>query len=259
MTTTSPVSGTSVDASPSATLTASLAALDDFRVLHPKEVVHILRQLAHQKDPLSISFGRSGSRIKTRILAVDEITGSFFYDYDVNDAENQQHQESGENLFSGMQSGAHIQFVCGRPEPHEYDGLPAFKSQLPESLYRIQRREHFRIETPTENPYICTATLPDKRRMSFYVVDLSLSGVRLRSTDASIGELAIGMTLTDATFDYQDLGKMASDLKISFIHNSQTFSDPIYHFGCQFLTFPKTQEAQLQSVITLLELRRNRF
>lgn len=255
---TSPVSETSTDLPPSPTLAASLAALDDFRVIHPKEVVYVLRQLAHQKDPLSISFGRSGSRIITRILAVDETTGSFFYDYSGSDAENQQHQESGENLFSSLQSGAHTQFVCGHPEPQLYDGLPAFKSQLPESLYRIQRREHFRVETPTNNPYICTATLPDQRRMSFYIVDLSPSGVRLRSTDASIGELAIAMNLTDATFDFHDLGKMTLDIQITFIHNSQTFNDPVYHFGCRFLTVPKDQEANLQRVITQLELRLNR-
>lgn len=257
MKTTSPVSETSLDLPPSSTLTASLAALDDFRVTHPKDVANVLRQIAQQKDPLSISFGRSGFRIVTRILAVDETTGSFFYEYSGSDAENQQHQESGENLFSGMQSGAHIQFVCGHPEPQRYDGQPAFKSQLPESLYRIQRREHVRVETPTNNPYICTATLPDQRRMSFYIVDLSLSGVRLRSTDASIGELAIGMKLTDATFDFHDLGKMTSDVQITFIHNSQTFNDPVYHFGCRFLTFPKEQEASLQRVITRLELRLN--
>ena len=258
MKTTSPVSETSVDLPPSPTLTASLAALDDFRVIHPKEVANVLRQIAQQKDPLSISFGRSGSRIVTRILAVDDITGSFFYDCSGSDAENQQHQESGENLFSGMQSGAHIQFVCGHPERQLYDGLPAFKAQLPESLYRMQRREHVRVETPTNDPYICTATLPDQRRLSFYVVDLSLSGVRLRSTDASIGELAIGMNLTDATIDFHDLGKITSDIQITFILNSQTFNDPVYHFGCRFLTVPKDQEASLQRVITRLEQSLNR-
>ena len=73
-----------------------------------------------------------------------------------------------------------------------------------------------------------------------------------------MGELAIGTTLTNAAFDYRDLGSMQSDLKIAFIHNSQTVAKPIYHFGCRFLTLPKAREASLQRLITFLELRRNK-
>lgn len=244
----------------SRSLTASLAALDDFRKTHPKEITSMLRQLAQHRNVLNICFGRNGERIVTRILAVDEGSGSFLYDYGASSAENLRLQQSEENLFSGMQAGVHIKFVCGRAEPHLYDGLPAFKSQLPESLYRIQRRENFRVEMPIADPYVCTATLPNQRRVSFNLVDLSLTGVRLRSTDVNLDEdeLAIGATLTEATFDYRDLGTMESDLKIIYIQNTKTFTDPIYHFGCRFLTLPKAKEASLQRLITFLELRRNK-
>ncbi|AMP11392.1 pilZ domain protein [Collimonas arenae] len=239
-------------------LTASLAGLEEFRISYPKTIAHVLRQFARQMDFLNIAFGRHGERTVTRILAVDESSGTFHYDYGATEMENLRLQDSEENLLSGMQSGVHVQFICGRPEPVLYEGLPAFKSQFPESLYRIQRRESFRVETPIANPYICTATLPDSRRVRFEIVDLSLTGIRLRSTDASIGELEIGMTLTGAAFDYRDLGVMESELKITFIHNSQTFSNPIYHLGCRFLTLPKAKEASLQRLITFLELSRNR-
>lgn len=266
MTTTNLVSGTELEAGleagvetyrPSA-LTASLAALEDFRISYSKEIANVLRKFVRQMEFLNVTFGRHGERIVTRILAVDERAGTFLYDYGASEAENLRLQEAEENLFSGMQSGVHIQFVCGRPQPHLHEGLPAFKSQLPKNLYRIQRRENFRVETPIANPYICTATLPDKRRISFDIVDLSLTGIRLRSTDASTGELAIGMTLTDATFDYRDLGVMQSELRITFVHNSHTFNDPIYHFGCRFMTLPKAKEASLQRLITFLELSRHR-
>lgn len=252
------VSETGVAPRPSPTLTESLAALDDFRMSHPKEVINALRQLARRQDFMTVAFGRHGERIVTRILEVDESTGCFFYDYGASAAENQRLQGSEENLFSGMQSGVHIQFACGRPEPDMHDGLPAFRSQLPESVYRMQRREHFRVAMPIADPYICTARLPDQRQIRFDIVDLSLTGIRLRCTDAGIGELAIGTTLTDAVFDFRDLGSIESDLKIAYIHNSQTFTKPIYHFGCRFLTLPKAKEASLQRMITYLELRRNK-
>ncbi|KAF3999704.1 flagellar brake protein [Glaciimonas immobilis] len=254
-TSTVPEIGADIDL-PSTTLEASLAALDDFRIVHPNDVVSLLRQLAQHADPLDISFGRRGARIVTRIVAVDDRAGVFYYAAGDSEIENQQHQESGENLFSGMQSGAHVQFVCGVPERHVHEGMPVFISQLPESLYRMQRREHVRFETPSLNPYMCTATLPDQRRASFCVVDVSLAGARLRSTDPTIGDLVIGMTLTDATFDFRDLGELATDLTINFIHNSHTFNDPIHHFGCRFFPLPKVKEAILQRVIASLDLSR---
>lgn len=239
-------------------LTASLAALEEFRISYPKTIAHALRQFARQKDFLNIAFGRHRERTVTRILDVDEGNGIFYYDYGASETENQRLQDSAENLFSGMQSGVHIQFVCGRPEPLLYDGLPAFKSPLPENLYRIQRREYFRVETPIANPFICTATLPDSRCVRFELVDLSLAGVRLRSTDAGIGELSAGVTLTEAAFDFHDFGSIESELRVTYIHNSQTFNNPIYHIGCRFLTLPKSRETSLQRLITFLELSRNR-
>lgn len=251
---------TGVEPRESPSLTAALAALADFRKTHPKEIISLLRQLARHRNVLNVSFGRNGERIVTRILDVDEASGSFLYDYGAGNAENLRFQQSEENLFSGMQAGVHIKFVCGRAAPDLHDGLPAFKSQLPESLYRIQRRENFRVEMPIADPYVCTATLPNQRRVRFNLVDLSLTGVRLRSADVDPDgdELAIGTTLTGATFDYRDLGTMESDLKIIIFQNAKTSTDPIYHFGCRFLTLPKAKEASLQRFITFLELRRNK-
>ncbi|PUA16355.1 flagellar brake protein [Glaciimonas sp. PCH181] len=257
MNTSNSVAETDTNLQPSSTLPAALAALDDFLVIRPQAVARILRQLADQKDTLDISFGRRGGRIVTRVLAVNESEGTFFYAYGDSDDENAQLQASGENLFSCTEAGAFIQFVCGQPEAQTYEGVPAFKSTFPESLYRMQRRQHVRVTTPTANPYVCTVTLPNQKRISFDVVDLSLSGVRLRSTNASIGELSVDMVLTGATFDYQDMGTMETDLKITFIHSSQNFNNPIYNFGCRFLDLPKTQEEDLQRLITVLSERQH--
>jgi len=239
-----------------ATFAESLAALDEFRLSHPKEIVWMLRQFAIEKDFLSVAFGRHGQRIISHVLHVDEGNGVFLFDYGAGDIDNRILLDSQEILFSGMLDGIHVRFLCGQPEPHFYDGLSAFKVALPKSLYRIQRRQHFRVEMPIADPFICSATLPDQRRIDFNIVDLSLTGVRLRPTDTSLGELAIGATLTDAVLDFRDLGKVESDLNIVHVQSNQNFSDPIWHLGCRFAALLKAKEPEVQRLITYLELRR---
>lgn len=239
-----------------ATFTETLAALDEFRLSHPKEIVWMLRQLAIEKDFLKVTFGRHGQSIISYVLHVDEGNGVFLFDYGAGDIDNRILLASSEILFSGMLEGIHVRFLCGKPEPHFYDGFSAFKVALPKSLYRIQRRQHFRVEMPIANPFICSATLPDQRRIDFNIVDLSLTGVRLRPTDTLTGELAIGATLTDAVLDFRDLGMVESDLNIVHVQRNQHFSDQIWHIGCRFTALLKAKEPEVQRLITYMELRR---
>lgn len=234
----------------------AFAPLDDFRITHPKEIGSVLRQLMDRKDFLTVEFSNRPHRIVTRILEVDQNAGHFIYDCNDEQIYNRRLLESEENYFSATQDGIRVQFVSGRPEQHEFDGAFAFRSQLPESLYRMQRREFFRAETPLMEPYRCTANLPDKRQVVFDIFDLSLDGVGLRSKDPTLGGLPIGTVLSKAVLDCRKRGMMETDLEITYLHNIRGHNDPIYHFGCRFENFPKSKETDLQRMITYLELAR---
>ena len=232
------------------------AALDDFRITHPKEIGAVLRQLMQRKDFLAVECSNRPHRIVTRILDVDQNAGVFIYDCSADQTYNRFLLESEESYFSATQDGVRVQFVSGRPEQHEFEGTFAFRSRLPESLYRMQRREFFRVETPLMEPYRCTAQLPDKRPVVFDIYDLSLNGVGLRSKDPILGGLPIGALLSKAVLDCSKLGTMETDLKITYLHNIRGHNDPIYHFGCRFQGFARSKEPVLQRMINYLELAR---
>src|SRR5665647_1885265 len=159
----------------------AFAPLEDFRITHPKEIGNVLRQLLNRKDFLIVECSNRPHRIVTRILSVDQNAGLFIFDGSAEQIYNRSLLASEENYFSATQDGIRVQFLSGRPEQHEFEGAFALRSQLPESLYRMQRREFFRVETPLMEPYRCTANLPDKRQVAFDIFDLSLGGVGLRS------------------------------------------------------------------------------
>lgn len=235
---------------------AALDALEDFRITQPMEIGSVLRQLMIRKDFLTVECSNRPHRIITRILAVDQNAGYFIYDCSVDQIYNRSLLESEENYFSATQDGVRIQFVCGQPEQCEFEGSFAFRSQLPINLYRMQRREYFRVETPLMEPYSCMVRLPDKRLITFDIFDLSLNGVGLRSKDPTLGELQIGTVFSKAVLDCRKMSKMELDLKITYMHNIRGQTNPIYHFGCRFEHFPKSKESDLQRMITYLELAR---
>lgn len=230
--------------------------LEEYRISHPKAIGKVLQQLMRRKEFLTVACNHRPHRIVTRILDVDQDAGFFIYDGSSEPIYNRSLLESNANYFSTSQDGVRVQFVGGQPEQHMFEGFFAFRSRLPESLYRMQRRDFFRVGTPLKDPYRCIARLPDQRQISFEIFDLSLGGVGLRARDAALEELPIGTVLSQAVLDCRTLGMMQTDLKITYLQNIRSSSSPLYHVGCRFVNFPKSRATELQRLITSLELAR---
>lgn len=232
------------------------APLEDYRISHPKAIGNVLQQLMRRKEFLTVACSHRPHRIVTRILDVDQDAGVFIYDGSSEPIYNRSLLESSANYFSTTQDGVRVQFVGGQPEPHTFEGCFAFRSRLPESLYRMQRRDFFRGEIPLKDPYRCIARLPDQRQVTFEIFDVSLGGVGLRSKDAALEELPIGTVLSQAVLDSRKIGMIQTDLKITYLQNIRSPGNPLYHVGCRFENFPKSRTTELQRMITSLEMAR---
>lgn len=232
------------------------AGLEDFRTTHPKVIGDTLRRLMSRKDFLTVESNQRPDRIVTRILAVDQAAGTFIYDASSNDMHNRCLLEAQENYFSGTQDGVRIQFVGDQPKGTEFEGTFAFCAPLPQSLYRVQRREFFRANAPLAEAYCCSLFLPDRHQVTLDVVDLSLDGVGLRSKDPALGTLEIGSVVLKAELNFGKRGKIETGLTVTYLRNLRDAEHPAYRIGCRFLHFPKSKEQELQRLITYLELAR---
>jgi len=56
------------------------------------------------------------------------------------------------------------QFVVPHAEPTTWEGLPAIRVRVPDSVLRLQRREYYRIQPPVARPLLCS--LPDPAQAS---------------------------------------------------------------------------------------------
>ena len=154
--------------------------LEDFRITHPRVIGDVLRQLMVRKDFLTVESSNSPHRIVTCILEVNQTDGTFVYYRSAEPVHDRSLLEAQENYFSATQDGVRIQFVGGRAQQCEFEGVTAFCAALPQSLYRVQRRQFFRAAAPLVESYCCIAVLPDQRQVNWDIVDLSLDGLGLR-------------------------------------------------------------------------------
>lgn len=232
------------------------AGLEDFRTTQPKVISDVLRLLMGRKDFLTVESNQRPDRIVTRILAVDQAAGTFIYDASPDETHNRCLLEAQENFFSGTQDGIRIQFVGNQPRGIEFEGMFAFCAPFPQSLYRVQRREFFRANAPLVESYCCSLVLPGEHSITLDIVDLSLDGVGLRSTDPALDALEIGCALNKAVLNFGKRGKIETGLTVTYMRNLRDAGHPAYRIGCRFLHFPKPKEQELQRLITYLELAR---
>lgn len=233
-----------------------LADLEEFRITNSKVIFDILRQLMKRQDFLTVESDSGTFRISTRILAVDKDEGIFVFDSGSEQFQNVGLLEAQETFFSASQEGVKIQFVSVRPEQFEFDGGVAFWAPLPQSLYRVQRREFFRAAAPLVEEYCCIAVLPDERKVVWDIVDLSLDGLGLRSKDPGLGELPMGTLLSQVVLNFGRRGSITTNLRLTNLRNIRGPSNPVYRIGCRFEGFPKSKEQDFQRLITYLELAR---
>lgn len=232
------------------------AGLDDYRTTHPMVIVDVLRQLMGRKDFLTVEGNQRPDRIVTRILAVDQADGTFVYDASPDEAHNRCLLEAQENYFAGIQDGIRIQFIGNQAKGIEFEGKFAFCAPLPQSLYRVQRREFFRANAPLVESYSCNMVLPGQHQFTLDIVDLSLDGVGLRSKDTSLDALQIGSVLDKVVLNLGKRGKIETGLTITYLRSLRDADHPAYRIGCRFVRFPKSKEQELQRLITYLEVAR---
>jgi len=235
---------------------ALTAGLDDYRTTHPMVIGDVLRQLMGRKDFLTVEGNQRPDRIITRMLAVDQAAGTFIYDASPDAFHNRLLLEAEENYFSGNQDGIRIQFTGNQAQGVEFEGAFAFCAPLPQSLYRVQRREFFRANAPLVEAYTCNMVLPDQRPVSVEIVDLSLDGLGLRSKDPAMDALKTGTVLDKVVLNLGKRGTIETGLTVTNLRNIRDAEHPAYRMGCRFLRFPKSKEQELQRLITYLEIAR---
>lgn len=158
---------------------------------------------------------------------------------------------------SAQDGGVQVQFRLSEIQRSEYDGRACFTCALPADLYRIQRRNAYRVPVPLHDEVTCDVVFSDRsgkpvtRRLR--VFDLSISGLTLLMP-LDIPELPTDTVLSTCTLRMPDTEPLNVQLIVRNSFALPTRNDNIRRrVGCEFAELPGSVENRLQRYIFKIE------
>jgi flagellar brake protein len=230
--------------------------------LHSRaEILFQLRAI--QKRKLLVNLDIKGSRhiVVTSVLAVNEANNTVILDSARGDALNHELLSGKGAEFVTQLDGVSITFATGQVTLCTYDTLPALRIAIPQSLIRLQRREHFRVPLPVANPVRCivpssSADEPDP--INTHIVDISCGGVALAESSGRLGT-ETGRILHDCRLLLPEADAVVTSLEVRNTAQIRLQNGCFQtRLGCQFVDLPNDMAARLQRFVMDIErARRN--
>ena len=179
-----------------------LAEGDERYLLRNKRQIRgLLQQLIDQRAVVTMHVAGRDMAVPTAVLEVDEDDDCVILDGSHNDASNRAIEQAKYLLCYAQLERVNIRFRLETPERLERDIHVAFRATLPDSLYHLQRRESYRLETPITDSPTCTirqdAASGGNLNLQLRVIDISSGGLAV--------SLATGMPLLEPQHTYLSL------------------------------------------------------
>lgn len=225
------------------------------------EILFVLRSVMQKKCMLTVYFDGGRSFFLTTLLAISDDGNWLYFDF-ASDPETSRRALSANRLmFTTMLERVKVQFSLDGLQQVSAGNRPAFAGRLPETLLRLQRREHFRLSTPVINPLKCVLELPAAgggcSKHELVVLDISGGGVGLSVPDAVAPRFAIGAIFHDCRIELPEEGRVVTNL---CVRNAFTVTNKAGHqyqrAGCEYVDLPGTALTAVQRYITRVERER---
>lgn len=252
-----------ISSTPTPTPTASIdedALHARFAIQSRAEILFLLRAIQKRKSLVKLDFPDSRHCVITSVLAVDEANNALILDSARDDALNRELLAGHGAEFSCTLDGVAISFAIGAVRACDYDRLPALRIALPDSLIRLQRREHFRVQLPITHSVKCIVPPGDSglEPIITQIIDIGCGGVAIAESSGRLSTQT-GRTLPECRLLLPEVEMIVTTLEV---WNSAQIrlKNGTYQtrFGCKFIGLPNEMVASLQRFIMDLErARRN--
>ncbi len=224
----------------------------------PKEIKFVMHYIAEKGNRVALYYEDENNFILTTILAVDD--AGLWLEQSPNASDNRRIAQSKRLIFVSSHLQIKVQFAASQASNAEYLGHPAFYLPLPDSLYRLQRREYYRLMTPVINPLRCVINrdaAPDKKPLEFVIMDISCGGVGLTCMESDT-ELTTGLSYPDCQIELPELGTIRGTIEVKNMVSLTSKSGSAYRrAGCEFKNLDGISANLLQRYVTNMQRTRS--
>jgi len=188
-----------------------------------KEIIQILTDLAENRVLLNVTFNHGKDSFFTTVVGVDEKTHAVHLDIGRDEAFNQRLGDSHHVVFS-KDDGIKIRWSSNHISAVTLKDGKAIKVALPHNLLRVQRREFFRLTTPSINPVPCKIPEFHDSDVEFDQIepDLTLYDAGLSGIGSYAPEPLNSLLTNEAKFEgcriyFPDVGMTSVTLQVKHI------------------------------------------
>ena len=224
------------------------------RVTSARQIQSILRNISDEGSRAALYFDGAKDFIMTSLLDVGE--KGLWVEQGSDMPKNRRIEESKGIALVSLIDQVKIQFAADGARAVTHQGYPAFYLPLPASLYRIQRREYFRIAIPSSERLRCIVPL-NGGKLELPVMDISGGGIRLSCAESNI-EFVLGQTYAGCQIDLPEVGKIIVTIMVkSVISVSPRPGHTARRVGCEFKNLDNASGILLQRYVTMLQRLKN--
>lgn len=222
------------------------------------EMLPVLRGLVEQVSQVTMMFNEGRDMVLTSLASCDE--DGIVMDFGASQEMNRLAQKA-EKLFCITQLGkVKIQFILRGVTEVEAGGRPAFFAALPDSILRLQRREHYRLALSITQPLKCRIRLVNAEGSSVLidanVVDISGGGVGLAGLPLDLA-LEPDVKISGCVIESPELGSITTSLLLHrVIETTSRRGVRAKRAGCEFVDLTGSMEKLIQRFIMKVERER---
>lgn len=174
---------------------------------------------------------------------------------------NQRVAESKKITFVSSHNLVKVQFTVDEIRAVTHQGHPAFYLPLPDRIYRVQRREYYRLAVQLSEPLRCVIPIGEPQaggQLVVPVMDISGGGVRLFCAEGNI-EFVLGQTYAGCQINLPEVGKISVTIIVkSLVSTSPKPGQTVKRVGCEFKDIDNASGVLLQRYVTKMQrLRAN--
>ncbi|QNA90069.1 flagellar brake protein [Massilia sp. Dwa41.01b] len=239
---------------------AELENWHDFEVGSRREIVVLLRQIGEHKQLIRMKIKGEGDVCVTSVLDVDDDEGRFVLDRSIDPDQNRRILAASGLTCETYLDKIRILFSIDKVQEVEYEGGPALVADIPATLFRLQRREFYRMATPLTTPVPALLPMPLELgggNATFPLADISCGGVALLDNRMVLNS-TMGQTFTGCRIELPEIGTVTTSLQVrNALDVTMLNNKTSRRIGCMFVDISRANAAAVQRYITKLERERN--
>jgi c-di-GMP-binding flagellar brake protein YcgR len=232
-----------------------------FLLYSKSEIVFVLRSLIQKGAMVSVYFDQGKSFMLTALLALGADNTDFILDLGSDQEMNSRALAADKLIFTTAIDKVKIQFSLNKLSTTTYEGRPAFRGALPETLLRLQRREYFRLSTPIASPIKCVIPMTRADGSAIVVetplLDISGGGVGLMVPPEQSGLYETETVFSNCKISLPEEGLLVTTLRVRNAFDVTTKNGSHHvRVGCEFVDLQGSRLTLIQRYITRVERER---